>query len=166
MPIDYCLPDDVSALSMYCRNKHFVDDVEGDSSTSPVDGTNPSLTTVTSWIKQVSRMMDAALAQRWFNIPVPSSNTNVLELIKTPVSRIVADMADEANQAGRFYSERVLENGLSKMAMITRDLNGFVEQNEDGLVAMGLIQHQTSGSKSLVAMYVKSARQLRRTLRG
>lgn len=156
---DYCTEDDVAALTIYTRGKQFYDADAGDLYTPAVEATNPSKSAVDSWITQVSRMMDAALASHWFIVPVPTSLVDVLALLKPQVARIVADMCDDANSAGRFYSERVIDNGLSKMGIIVKDLDAFVATNEDGLLAMGLTQVQRSAQKSQITMQVRSIRQ-------
>lgn len=100
------------------------------------DGTtNPTLTVVEGWIDQVSAFINVRLAEHGFSIPV-SQATCVLTLAAT-VNTAVSDLAQAANNAGRFFTDRALERGVSPMAIIQKELAAWVDDNAEGFEALG-----------------------------
>jgi hypothetical protein len=103
--------------------------------------TNPKLTQVTLWLADVSDLMDLALAQHRFTIPINPSLPNydkITNILSNVVVPLTADLCHAANSSGRFFTQKALEWGLSPMKVIAKDLNAWVEANADGLVALGL----------------------------
>lgn len=97
--------------------------------------TNPTSATVTGWLAQVSSMLNVTLATAGFNVPI--TDPDALPALDGFVNSIVSDLAQAANSAGRFYSERMLENGVSPIRVISNDVQAWVQANAAGLVAMG-----------------------------
>jgi hypothetical protein len=97
--------------------------------------TNPSLSAVTGWLAQVSSMLNVALATAGFVTPI--TDADVTPALDGVVNSLVADLASTANSAGRFYSDRALENGVSPIKAINADVRAWVDANAAGLVAMG-----------------------------
>ena len=115
--------------------------------------TTPTLAQVTAWLTDVSDLMDLALAQHRFEIPIDTGITNyekITNILSNVVVPLVADLCHAANSSGRFFTQKAIEFGLSPMKVITKDINTWVESNADGLVALGLtITPQESQSDQL-----------------
>lgn len=103
--------------------------------------TNPKLAQVTAWLTDVSDLMDLALAQHRFTIPISTGLANyakITNILSNVVVPLVADLCHASNGSGRFFTQKAIEFGLSPMKVITKDINAWVEANADGLVALGL----------------------------
>ena len=115
--------------------------------------TTPTLVQVTAWLTDVSDLMDLALAQHRFVIPIDTEIENyakITNILSNVVVPLVADLCHAANSSGRFFTQKAIEFGLSPMKVITKDINTWVESNADGLVALGLtITPQESQSNQL-----------------
>lgn len=98
-------------------------------------GTNPKLSTVESWIDQISATLNVALAAAGFRIPITQADA-VLALTGVVVPA-VADLCHAANSAGRFFTDRALERGVSPMVTIRKELSAWVEEQADGLELLG-----------------------------
>lgn len=101
-----------------------------------IDGTNPTLTQVETWLEAVSVMVDLALGSEGFSIPVDQANA--VKALNEIVNALVSDLVHAANSSGRFFTERVLETGKSQMAIINADILSWVVAHTDGLIAMGV----------------------------
>jgi len=120
----------VAALSnLWTRNGEFFD-TELD-----VDGTRPSLTQVETWLDEVSSMMDVALANEGFSVPVDV--VEVLPMIGQFVNGIVKDLADYSHGAGRFYTKDAIDAGLSPFLTVDREVTDWVTRKSTGLEALG-----------------------------
>jgi hypothetical protein len=103
--------------------------------------TNPKLAQVTAWLTDVSDLMDLALAQNRFTIPIDTGLANyakITNILSNVVAPLVTDLCHASNGSGRFFTQKAIEFGLSPMKVITKDINAWVEANADGLVALGL----------------------------
>lgn len=120
----YCTVEDVSALTkMWTTDGLYT------------ENTNPMRTEVESWIEQVSAMVDLALAQEGFSVPV--TETTSLASIKPTVSAIVADLCHAANSSGRFFTQAALERGTSPMFVVRREINDWVAVMASGFEQLG-----------------------------
>lgn len=97
--------------------------------------TNPSQATVTGWLAQISAMVNIALATKGFTTPI--TDTDVTPALDGLVNALAADLAASANSSGRFYTDKALENGVSPLAIIRKDILAWVDANADGLKALG-----------------------------
>lgn len=97
--------------------------------------TNPALATVEGWIDTVSATLNVALAGAGFTIPVTQDDAKAA--LASIVVEAVADLCHAANSAGRFYTERALERGVSPMKVIRQEMMQWVEDQAAGLVALG-----------------------------
>lgn len=95
------------------------------------DGTNPTQTTVESWINQVSAMLNTALAKYGFVVPITTAR-GVL-VASAIVEQLVADLAAYANSKGRFLTEKFRDSGLSIWRAIRSDLDIWVLEYAPGL---------------------------------
>lgn len=100
--------------------------------------TNPTLTTVEGWIDQVSAMVNMSLAASGFSIPV--SQADAAKALAAVVVEAVADLTLSANSAGRFYTEKALERGLSPLRVIRTEIAQWVEDQAAGLAALGAVR--------------------------
>lgn len=97
--------------------------------------TNPTSATVTSWLAQISSTLNVALATAGFSVPITDSDAT--PALDGFVNALAADLTHAANSTGRFFSERIIENGISPMRVISNDVQAWVQANAAGLVAMG-----------------------------
>lgn len=97
--------------------------------------TNPTLATVETYIDEISAVMNVALAGAGFAIPVTQADAK--KAIASCTNDLAADMASASNSAGRFFTERALNGGLSVMAQIRKDIKQWVDDNAFGLAALG-----------------------------
>lgn len=122
--------------------------------------TNPKLAQVTLWLADVSDMLDLALGNNHFTIPVDTglaNYTKIVNLFSNQVVPLVADLCHAANGSGRFFEERAIKSGQNspagQMKAIERDLNAWVYSYLDGLVALGLTR--TIPEETSVQTYVR-----------
>lgn len=97
--------------------------------------TNPTLTTVETYIDEISASMNVALADARFTIPVTQADAK--KAIGSVVNDLAADLTNASNSAGRFFSEKALYAGVSVMAQIRKEIREWVESNAPGLEALG-----------------------------
>lgn len=120
-----------SHASMWTSAGEFKDaDIYGDGAT------NPTETTVETWLNELSSTFDVALANQGFEVPVVQAVAVVA--IAAMVETFVADLVHAANSSGRFYTERAVEKGLQPMDVIRRMIAAWVNENTAGLENMGV----------------------------
>lgn len=125
-----------AGVAAYCRNLA--------SSGNWTTSTNPTLATVTSWLEQISAMLDSALSVQGFVVPL--TNEKAVQAASLIVEQIVADMAKGANSTGRFFAEKTLNNGMSMWKMIGDDIQAWVDNIAPGLEEMGAERGDTSAN--------------------
>jgi len=102
---------------------------------------NPTLLEVEDWLDQVSAEFNIALGSHFFVFPVNSSTSpNAYKTISKYVVNLVADLCNWKNSSGRFFTEKLVERGITPMAAIQKDMNNWIEMNSNGLVADGVEQ--------------------------
>jgi hypothetical protein len=121
----YCTAPDVASLSSTWTNNGTFD-----------TSTEPNLAEVNAWIEQVSDMYDLALANAYFIVPVVVPKA--LSVLKMQSASIAADLAHASHSTGRFFTDKVLERGLSPMIMVRQEINAWVEANATGLENLGV----------------------------
>jgi hypothetical protein len=100
------------------------------------DGTtNPTVTTVGTWLAQVSSMFNISLAAAGFTTPI--TDADVTPTLDSFTETMVADLVNAANASGRFYTDRALEYGVNPIKAINNDIKSWVESNLAGLAALG-----------------------------
>ncbi len=105
-----------------------------------IRGTNPTLTTVTIWLDNISAQMDVALGTSWFVTPVSSSeDPEAYKAIAEYICLLVADQCYLVNGVDR-------QTGSAGRTL--SDLTKWVANNADGLIALGLTQRPTPSQKS------------------
>lgn len=95
------------------------------------EGTNPTLTTVESWINQVSATLNTALAKYGFIVPL-TTQRGILAA-DSIVETLVADLCGYANSKGRFMTDRFTQKGYSVWRAIRDDLDAWVLEYAPGL---------------------------------
>ena len=102
---------------------------------------NPTLLEVEDWLDQVSAEFNIALGSHFFVFPVtPEMAPNAYKTISRYVVSLVADLCGFKNSSGRFFTEKVVERGITPMHAIQKDMNAWIELNAAGLVADGVEQ--------------------------
>lgn len=105
--------------------------------------TRPTLTQVEGWIDQVSAILNVALAKEGFAIPV--TNADAVSSLKSITEPAVADLCHYANSAGRFFTDRALERGVSPMMTIRAEMGDWVAAMAAGLELLGADRtHETA----------------------
>jgi hypothetical protein len=98
--------------------------------------TNPSIAEVAAWLDEVSAQFDIALGSHQFVFPVMQSvSPTAYKAIGKYIVDLVADLCNWKNSSGRFFTEKLMERGVTPMAAILKDINNWIETNADGLVA-------------------------------
>lgn len=95
----------------------------------PVAATKPTLTEVNHWLVQISAMIDTALQNEGFSVPVTA--TNSLNAITMKVETLVSDLVAYANGLGRLYTDRALERG--SMNLLNKEIIDWVKGQVTGL---------------------------------
>lgn len=104
--------------------------------------TNPALSTVDGWLSIVSATVNVTLAGAGFQVPITQEDARAA--IAAIVVEAVADLCHAANSAGRFYTERALERGVSPMKVIRQEMAGWVNDQADGLELLGATRTRAS----------------------
>jgi len=98
--------------------------------------TRPTLTVVNGWLDDVSALVDTALSDQGFTVPVTIAS--VVKEIDLLVEGIVKDLCDYSHGAGRFFSERALEAGLSPFMTIDKEVHAWVNRKSVGFENQGV----------------------------
>jgi len=100
------------------------------------EASNPTLDEVEVWLDQVSAQFNVALGSHAFVAPInPAVSPNAYKAVSQYVVQIVADLCSYKNSSGRFFTEKLVENGVTPMAAILKDMNNWIEMNADGFAA-------------------------------
>jgi hypothetical protein len=144
--MSYGTPEAVAALAQtWTNNGEWIDPVAAvvDPPTPEVAGTNPTLTQVEKWLDEVSALMNLSLQAHGFDTPV--TQVDAAGAIDMIVESVVADLCHAANSQGRFYTERILEHGISPMTIINKQINSWVEEFATGFEKLLVIRHTDKG---------------------
>ena len=98
--------------------------------------TRPTLTVVNGWLDDVSALVDTALSDQGFTVPVTVAA--VVKEIDLLVEGIVKDLCDYSHGAGRFFSERALEAGISPFMTIDKEVHAWVNRKAVGFENQGV----------------------------
>jgi len=127
----YGTVQNVAAMSsVWSRGGDFFDD------DVYVVATVPSRTQVEAWLIQFSNVVDLALRVEGFNTPL--TDATIIGAVSPIVEGVVADMVHWSHKAGRFYSKKMLESGVSPIRVIMKELNDWVADNLIGIRNSGV----------------------------
>lgn len=97
---------------------------------------NPTLSEVNDWLEQVSAEFNIALGSHFFVFPIdPVVSPNAYLAVSKYVVSLVADLCHFKNSSGRFFTEKVIERGITPMEAIQKSMNEWIKMNANGLVA-------------------------------
>lgn len=113
------------------------------------DSSNPSILEVEDWLEQVSAQFDIALGSHFFVFPISSvTSPTAYKAVSKYVIDLVADLCSWKNSSGRFFTEKLVERGITPMAAILKDINSWIEMNANGLVADNVPQIEQPSIRS------------------
>lgn len=98
--------------------------------------TTPTSAQVNGWLDNVSAMVDTALADEGFTVPVVLAA--VVKELDLLVEGIVSDLVDAAHRTGRFYTENILTRGLSPFITIDKEVHAWVQRKSVGFENQGV----------------------------
>jgi hypothetical protein len=87
--------------------------------------TRPTVNQVTTWLTQVSGVLDAYLASKGWPVPVTDASLNAALDMFT--SEEVAAMVEGANGSGRFGPTAPDQRQQSRFAIIRQDVTNFID---------------------------------------
>lgn len=122
--------DVASKSSVWSHGGNFYDPEDPDYA----PGTNPTATTVSGWLEQLSAQMDIALGTHWFDTPI-AEDTAAYKAIAGYICGLAADLVQRANG---------VEVEVSPQGKILQDMGKWVKENADGLKAGGATQQTPS----------------------
>jgi len=127
----YGTAEGVAALaSTWTRDREWFDD-----DPPYVEATNPSLTTVVRWIDQASSMLNIALENNGFTVPLQQARS--IEAAAMLIEEIVSDRARFVNNKGRFFSDDAQHSKVSMLEAIAAEIDAWVLMYAPGLEANG-----------------------------
>jgi len=100
--------------------------------------TRPTLTQVNTWLDSVSSLLDTALEDEGFTTPVTTAA--IVKEFNLLVEGIVNDLVNYSHSAGRFFTKKYLESGMSPFMTIDKELHEWVKRKSVGLEAQGLVK--------------------------
>jgi len=103
--------------------------------------TRPTLSTVNTWLEQVSNSIDAALADEGFTTPVTVAK--VVSVLDMYTNGIVKDLVDWSHGAGRYYSDRYIKAGLSPFTTVDSEIQKWVQRKSVGFANLGVPRSET-----------------------
>ena len=114
--------------------------------------TNPTLAQVNTWIGQISNTLDVVLADEGFTVPVTvASAVSMLDLL---VDGWVKDLVEHSRKSGRFYSKKTLDEGMSPMLVIDKEIHEWVARKAFGLRNLGVPMNTTGAGRHLASFDV------------
>lgn len=97
--------------------------------------TRPSVAQVEKWIDNASATLNVMLAKAGFTVPITQADAKAA--CGEIVVEVVVDLCHAANSAGRFYTDRALERGVSPMKVLRQEMADWVELQAPGLENLG-----------------------------
>lgn len=97
--------------------------------------TQPTLTQVTLWLDQVSKILDAYLRQNGFLTPV--TNADALLILDFFVSQEVAAICEGVRGSGRFGPTSKAPHGSGRFSNVFKDVKNFVDEQSNALERLG-----------------------------
>lgn len=97
--------------------------------------TTPTLAEVTIWISEVSALIDSALADEGFIVPI--TVVAIVPELDMLTNGFVKDLVDYSHQSGRFYREQALQNGIHPILAIDKEIHSWVQRKSNGFELQG-----------------------------
>ena len=97
--------------------------------------TNPTEQTVVNWIDQLSETFNAALGAYGFATPV--TNARAVTILKSTVEQLAGDLCQAANSAGRFFTDKALQSGVSPWVAVQKNIFEWAKMYASGLEQLG-----------------------------
>lgn len=144
----YGTVDGVGALSpLWSDDGHFYDeDPYSDPSDPSPQETTPSFSEVEMWLIEVSSMMNNALADAGFEVPITVEA--IVPMLNGKVNGIVKDIVDYSHSSGRFFTDQAIKQGDNIFSSIDSELVEWVQKNSKGLENQGA-NKTSAGRKSI-----------------
>lgn len=97
---------------------------------------NPTEAEVAAWLDELSAQFDIALGSHFFVFPISQATSpTAYKAVSKYIVDLAADLVNWKNSSGRFFTEKLVERGITPMAAILKDINSWIEMNANGLVA-------------------------------
>lgn len=103
--------------------------------------TRPTAAHVTAWLSQVNSLLDTALAEFGFTVPI--TDGDITPMLDFFVNEEVAALVEGANGSGRFGPTDKKSSGRGRIA-IMNDARDWVKANAAGLERMGASRSYSS----------------------
>lgn len=97
--------------------------------------TRPTFSQVETWIDQMSAILNGALAEAGFTVPV--ANADVRNMLALFVNEEVASVCEGINGSGRFGPTAKQPGGKGRFAVLIDDALAFIEGNKAGFERLG-----------------------------
>ncbi|RJX17539.1 MAG: hypothetical protein C4575_12920 [Desulforudis sp.] len=107
--------------------------------------TTPKLATVTTWLTQLSSMVDSMLAKEGFSVPI--TNTTVKPALDLFVEQEAAALVEGVNGSGRFGPSTGKGGGRGRFALMLDDVKAFIEGNAFGFEQAGATRSLNIGAQ-------------------
>lgn len=114
------------------------------------EGTNPAISTVESWIDQVSAILNTTLSDERFDVPIVQADA--VRMLALFVNQEAASLVEASHNAGRFGPSNK-NPGAGRFDLIFKDVATFVKNMAGGLEKLGASRGTTQtnlGSVSLI----------------
>jgi hypothetical protein len=96
--------------------------------------TRPSYAAVTTFLEQVSAMVNSILAEEGFTVPI--TNSSVTPMLDAFVNQEVAELVEGVNGSGRF-GPKTDGGEHGRFSVVNADVRGFIKGNRVGIERMG-----------------------------
>ena len=107
--------------------------------------TRPVLATVTTWLTQLSGMVDSMLAKEGFTTPI--TNTTVKAALDLFVEQEAAALVEGVNGSGRFGPSTGKGGGRGRFALMLEDISAFIEGYAFGFEQAGATRSLSTGGQ-------------------
>lgn len=105
----------------------------------------PTLQQAETWINQTSAIVNSLLAESGFATPV--TQADAVLLLAGLVESVVAEYAEYANRAGRFWSDGAQDRMISVYKVLHSEISSWINQYAKGIENMGASRTAESGSE-------------------
>jgi len=103
--------------------------------------TVPTSTVVSGWLEDVSNLLDTALEDECFTTPITVAEA--VSMCDLLVEGIVKDLVDYSHGAGRFFTKKALDAGISPFMAIDEEIHDWVKRKTVGLEKHGVPRNES-----------------------